>query len=322
MFNITLLLLLVAAAVLLARAAFRARRIHNPLGKWSAMSAAAALTIVSFFLAVLAIAGMIKQHRRTAPVPTLNITATREQIERGHAVANVFCGACHSKYGTMIGGSDLGKDLSAPLGSFIAANLTPAGALSHWSDGEIFRAIRNGVDAHGTWLTIMSVTNAGNLSDADTNAVIAYIRSLPAYGQPTADPPDHFSFLGLVMLGAGLFPTGNPIFTGIITAPPKAPTARYGEYILSYQDCRACHGSDLSGGVPGQLGPIGPNLSFVKTWKPEQFINTLRTGVDPYGHAIGEMMPWRSIGKMDDEELTAIYEYLTQLRGPITTASK
>jgi hypothetical protein len=39
----------------------------------------------------------------------------------------------------------------------------------------------------------------------------------------------------------------------------------------------------------------------------------MRTGVDPNGHEIGEQMPCRSIGRMSDEELRAIYEYLTRM---------
>ena len=62
-----------------------------------------------------------------------------------------------------------------PVGSFVSANLTPAGRLRGWSDGEIFRAIRNSVDADGRWLMLMSYTNAGKLSDDDILAVIAYI---------------------------------------------------------------------------------------------------------------------------------------------------
>jgi len=53
----------------------------------------------------------------------------------------------------------------------------------------------------------------------------------------------------------------------------------------------------------------------VKDWKLQDFISTVRTGVDPAGHERGKQMPWRPIGKMDDEELTAMYAYLTQLRG-------
>jgi hypothetical protein len=41
----------------------------------------------------------------------------------------------------------------------------------------------------------------------------------------------------------------------------------------------------------------------------------MRTGTDPTGHELSEQMPWRPIGKMDDEKLCAIYEYLTHLPG-------
>jgi mono/diheme cytochrome c family protein len=268
------------------------------------------------------IVGLFKLQDRRAPVPDVKVAGTPEQIRRGQAIANSFCDACHSKTGTLTGGVDLGEDIAIPIGSFVSANLTPAGPLSHWSDGEIFRAIRNGLDAEGHWLTIMSYTNAGKLSDDDTKALIAYIRSLPADGQPTVSPLDRFSLLGLVMLGAGMLPQGKPVVIGAVTAPLKGPTLQYGEYILSYQDCRECHGATLSGGVKGQLGPIGPNLDIVKGWKREEFIATMRTGVDPGGHEMSKQMPWRPIGRMDDEELTAVYEYLTHLPEPPGTASE
>jgi hypothetical protein len=92
--------------------------------------------------------------------------------------------------------------------------------------------------------------------------------------------------LGLAMLGAGQLPTGKPVVTGAIVAPHKAATAEYGAYILSYRDCRTCHGADLAGGVPGQIDAIGPSLAVVKNWKLEEFIATLRTGVDPNGYAL------------------------------------
>jgi len=80
----------------------------------------------------------------------------------------------------LTGGVDIGNDLPIPVGSLVSSNLTPAGQLSHWSDGEIFRAIRNDVDANGRWLIMMSYTNAGKLSDDDIQAVISYIRSQSA----------------------------------------------------------------------------------------------------------------------------------------------
>lgn len=290
--------------------AFRAKR---PRLRWCGVALAAMLAVPVSGVSALTVAGIVRQHARSAPIPDMKVEATSDQIARGKAVADGFCAGCHSKTGVLSGGGDVGKDLPVPIGSFVPANLTPAGALKHWSDGEIFRAIRNGIDAQGRWLAIMSFTNAGRLSDDDTKAVIAYIRSLPASGEQTPDPPDRFSLLGLAMLGAGLLPDAKPVFTGVIIAPPKGPTARYGRYLLSYQDCRECHGKDLAGGVPGQLPPLGPDLGIVKDWSQAQFITTMRTGVDPNGHRLDEQMPWRPIGRMDDDELAAIYQYLAAL---------
>jgi len=119
--------------------------------------------------------------------------------------------------------------------------------------------------------------------------------------------------LGVLMLGAGMPPSGKPVITGNITAPPKGPTFAFGEYILSYQDCRECHGRHLTGGVPGQIGPLGPDLNLVKQWNLAEFIATMRTGIDPNGQELSKQMPWRPLGRMDDEQLAAVYEYLIHL---------
>ncbi|MGX1320799.1 mono/diheme cytochrome c family protein [Bradyrhizobium sp. USDA 377] len=311
--NFVVLAAIVALIALLVWSGARALRARHPLVKCCGVVLAAMPAVALSGVSALTAAGIVKQHWRSAPVPDLEVEATTERIARGRAVADSFCAGCHSNSGVLSGGGDVGRDLPLPIGSFVPANLTPAGALKHWSDGEIFRAIRNGVDARGRWLAIMSFTNAGRLSDEDTHAVIAYIRSLPATGGQTPDPPDRFTLLGLAMLGAGLLPDAKPVFTGVIIAPPKGPTARYGRYLLSYQDCRECHGKDLAGGVPGQLPPLGPDLGVVKDWSQAQFIATMRTGVDPNGHRLAEQMPWRPIGRMDDDELAAIYQYLVGL---------
>ena len=305
----------ITAAALLAWSSLRSWQAKNNFLKWGAAGLAALLSVAVSLAGVIMIAGLVKLHARSASAPDLKVASTSEQIQRGQAISDGFCSACHSRTGTLTGGLDVGEDLPVSVGSFVSSNLTPAGQLSHWSDGEIFRAIRNSVDRDGRWMILMSYTNSSKLSDDDTKAVIAYIRSLPAAGQQTENPPDHLNLLGVVMLGAGMLPEGKPVSTGIVTAPPKTPTLQYGEYILSYQDCRACHGDKLTGGVPGQVGPLGPDLNLVKGWKLEEFIATMRTGVDPNGHKLSKQMPWQPVGRMGDEELSAVYAYLTHLPG-------
>jgi mono/diheme cytochrome c family protein len=303
----------IATASLLIWSGFCAWRAENRFLKWGGAVVTALLATLAAVISLLLIVGQFKLHGRSAPAVTMRIAGTPEQVQRGQDISESFCSGCHSKTGPLTGGNDIGEHLSVHVASFVSSNLTPAGQLGRWSDGDIFRAIRNGVDRDGRWLIIMSYTNAGKLSDEDRRAVIAYLRHLPPAGGQTANPPDHLNLMGILMLGAGLLPTGKPVSNGIVIAPPKASASQYGEYILSYQDRRECHGKTLTGGVPGQLAPLGLDLTFVKNWKFEEFVARMRTGVDPNGHEIAKQMPWRPIGRMSDGQLRAIYEYLTHL---------
>ncbi len=55
---------------------------------------------------------------------------------------------------------------------------------------------------------------------------------------------------------------------------------------------------------------MGPSLRLVRGWTRDQFITTIRTGVDPSGHALSTVMPWKVFRNMDDDELGGIFEYL------------
>ncbi|MEH2487483.1 c-type cytochrome [Bradyrhizobium sp. AZCC 2230] len=280
--------------------------------RWSVAGIVALLLVLTSLLSGAVAAGLIKQYgRANLPAPDVEIDAS--QAARGKAISSSFCADCHSSTGTMTGGKDFAAEIPVPIGSFVPSNLTPAGSLSHWSDGEIFRAVRNAVGAKGNWLMIMSYTSANMLSDSDIKAVIAYLRSLPAAGDRTPEPPDRLNLLGLAMLGADLLPTGNPVSTWTITSPPSGATADYGAYLVSYLDCRGCHGRDLTGGVPGQMTPLGPDLTVMKGWSLHDFISTMRTGIDPNGYALSRQMPWRSIGHLTNDELTALYAYVTSV---------
>jgi mono/diheme cytochrome c family protein len=75
--------------------------------------------------------GLWKLHARNAPTVFMQVAGTAEQIHRGKAIFDGHCSGCHSTTGTLTGGLDLGQHIAAPIGSFVAANLTPAGALGH-----------------------------------------------------------------------------------------------------------------------------------------------------------------------------------------------
>lgn len=234
-----------------------------------------------------------------------------EMVTRGQHLAQSLCAACHTTNGQLplSGGINMSDDVGMPMGDLFAPNITPGGRLSEITDADIWRMFRTGVKANGQY-PVMPIAAMSHLSDDDLQAVIAYLRSQPSISQQTL--PINPSPLMMLTVGANLFNLRIDPVTQAVTAPPKAATAEYGNYIVNYADCRACHGANLDGNVNPPL-PSGPNLRVVKGWTAEQFITALRTGVDPGGETIDPPMPWRSYGQMDDVELTAVWAYLHSL---------
>lgn len=186
-----LVLLLVTLALgWLAVWAFRSRQ---GLVKWVGGTLAALLTLLFGLVSAVSLVGLVKFYApRGQPVQAIQVAGTPEQIARGQHLANAFCVECHSPTGElpMIGGVNLGQDLPLPLGSFISVNLTPAGHLKDWTDGEILRVLREGVDRNGNMLVMMSAVRARNMSGEDLHAIIAYLRSQPTAGEPIPEPPE------------------------------------------------------------------------------------------------------------------------------------
>jgi mono/diheme cytochrome c family protein len=312
--NILIWLALIAMAALLiwlAVRAWRARRwfIRFPAGILSSLLALLVLAVVGIggkglYKLYVPVGGAAKE---------IHVDATAEMVQRGEHLATVFCADCHSTTGELplTGGLDLARDIPFPIGSAVSVNLTPAGPLKDWSDGEVLRVMREGVGPDGKPLLAMGSNNARFMSDDDLMALIAFLRSQPAAGSPTQLPADQLNFLGVLITGSGMVPDLPPV-TSSISAPPKAASAEYGKYILSYQDCSTCHGPDLHGGT-SPLVPKGPPLLMVRGMTQAQFINMMRTGQVPGGGMLKEPMPWKAIGRMDDVELSALYQYLVTI---------
>jgi mono/diheme cytochrome c family protein len=245
--------------------------------------------------------------------PDLRVQILPERVTRGAEIAN-WCASCHSvnHLPPLSGGRNLSEEAKMPFGDLYPINLTPAGPLKTWTDGQIFRAIRHGVDDKGKRLPVMSSQSVGFLSDDDLQSVIAYLRTQPPVENVT--PPPNPSFLAAIMQGAGLLPKRSHVAADIIVAPPRGPTAAYGEYMVTWMGCEECHGPNLVGGQPGFL-PIGPNLRSVKNWDAAGFIATMRTGKTPFGKQLDSLqMPWKTLGRFSDADLTALHAYLQALK--------
>lgn len=254
------------------------------------------------------------------PARDLNMAGTPDQIARGEYLVNIGCVSCHgtvNAQGNPSGDYPLsgGWNIAAAegfgfIGDMVTENLTPGGKLAAYSDGELFRAIRHGVNKEGGALGFMPYLPFGQMSDADIEAIITYLRSQPAApsNRPTGDD---INFIGVLFIGAGLFPSPEPN-PDTITTPPAGATADYGGYVATFGECRGCHGPEATGQTDPTTGQVFPNpRPLVSSLTLEQFIEMMRTGVRPSGTAFSETMPWQNASQMTDDDLASLYAYLT-----------
>ncbi len=106
-------------------------------------------------------------------------SSTLSPAERGAVVVGANeCASCHqtSKAEVTLAGN------AAPLPGTKAfpANLTPdpETGIGKWTDAQILRAIREGLDDHGQPLCGV-MPRFPHIGDADGAAIVAYLRSLP-----------------------------------------------------------------------------------------------------------------------------------------------
>jgi cytochrome c553 len=314
MSRIITIALVIALALLFGWLAVRAWRARRALVKWPVTILAGLLAVLCTLVGIVALLGLYKLNLPGAgPVASLQVTRSPERLARGEHLAHL-CSGCHSTSGQLPldGGPE---NFIEGLGTLVAPNLTPSWPLKAWTDGEIIRAIREGVDQRGRALLIMPAENFRYMSDDDVQALVAYLRTQPPADHQT--PENGMNLIGTVLVGVGIFPTSaQPPIAAPIANPPPGVVPDHGRYLVDISSCRSCHGANLTGGDPNGFTPIGPHLpAILANWNAEQFIATIRTGVDPGGHAIDTTnMPWRQLSAAySDDELRAIYVYIRSL---------
>ena len=304
---------LLVGAVLCGWLATRAWRVRQPLLRWLGAGVLALATAVLALVTILALIGVYRFERPPSfAAADLQIAASPERLARGQHLANL-CSACHSttQQLPLDGGTE---DFLGPLATLYAPNLTPAGPLADWSDGEIARAVRDGVARDGRSLLIMPADTFHAMSDDDVQSVVVYLRSQPPVAH--AAIPTQLHLLGAVLGAFGALPmTAQTPTTSAVVAPPAGVSPAYGQYLVNISGCRTCHGENLTGGT-NTFVPRGPSLqAIVPTWSTDQFVNTIRTGKDPNGLQLPpEMMPWPQFSAAwSDDELRAIDAYIRTL---------
>lgn len=291
--------------------------------KWIGIVLGGLLVLLIVVVIGLVIYGQMKFKPRYTDRPLYEISAdtSPESQARGKYLMEglMHCTeACHSEFGDQIlaGGSEAIND--GPISAvFAVPNLTPDGetGLGGWSDAEIARAIREGVDKDGIGLMVMPSYNYHVMSDEDVAAVVGYLRSLePVHNEV---PPFQANAVAKVLNALGMFgpgSVGEPITSA--QSAPQPGTVEHGAYLVSLAACRDCHHEDLAGGPLPFSGPGVPqsaNLTpagNLSNWSEADFMAAVSTGKRPGGSLLSAGMPRYQI---NDEDLADIFKYLQSL---------
>ena len=297
------------------------------------------LSIVVIIFGVFAFVGLSWDKTYDAPYP--EITAVSDSAVIAHGKHLVFgaahCTGCHAptdQQAKIEAGEDVplsgGWELTIPLGTFRAPNLTPhpENGIGRLTDGEIARVMRHAVGDDGR--VIFPFMPFQNMSDEDLTAIISYLRSQEPVDH--ALEPTSYTTLGKVILSIGGIKPEGPSGTPPATVKKEA-TIEYGNYLAnSVANCAGCHtnrdlmsgafiGERFAGGfvMEDETGAgyqfVSPNLTphqetgIMANWSEESFVQRFNAG----RVVANSPMPWASFAKMDEIELKALYRYFNSL---------
>ncbi len=283
--------------------------------------------------------------------PKLTISSDSAILARGEYLVNgpAHCTGCHVESIESVIANETGGSRPmiggvpfpmGPLGTMYPGNLTPdkETGLGQYEIGQVFRMMRHAVKPNGT-ATLTPLMPFQGMADEDLIAVVSFLLAQPSIKNEVKEP--EWSFLGkAIRTTAPAFkPNFEPQFSE--RAPIMEPTLERGRYLAhAVSNCVGCHtprdqasftptGPEFSGGMEFEPWPelnkrLGveemmwtrstnitphPGSSFSKFKNLEQWIRRFRQG-----RLVKQSpMPWGAFSKMSDEDLEAIYIYLSSL---------
>jgi mono/diheme cytochrome c family protein len=262
-----------------------------------------------------------------APAP-----ATAEQLERGaYLVRAGNCAACH----TARGGRPFagGRAVDTPFGPVYSSNLTPdeATGIGRWSAAHFWRAMHNGRSRDGRLLyPAFPYPNYTRITRADSDAIHAYLRGLPAVNQENRPHRLRFPYstqAALALWRALYFSPGR-----FEADASRSPQWNRGAYLVQgLGHCNACHASrnvfgaptgtlDLSGGLIPMQNWYAPSLNSpdeagVAQWEIGEIAGLMKHGINPRASVSGPMaeVVQHSTQHLADADLQAMASYLKSL---------
>jgi mono/diheme cytochrome c family protein len=277
-------------------------------------------------------------------------TSTPTQVDRGKYLVDgpTACGACHTgrSSGVLTDPEEprlylAGGNTLEDVGNYklYVPNITSDAetGLGKWSDDQISRAIRDGVDDADTLLfPVMPFPSYQHMSDADVRAIVEYLRTVPKVRQDRPEFERDIPFIAKMGVSMGFVhhtPAAN------VTMPDRKDRVAYGRYVMHLGHCEECHalgsrgakdegddtymgGSDKPFSTRGVgkvwAANLTPDQQFgIGRFSDEQVKGALRSGQrledgKPMAFPMSSYIPHFSA--MTDDDLDALIAYLRSLR--------
>ena len=259
-------------------------------------------------------------------------TNTQNQIERGKYLAQAGdCIACHTVPGKPVFSGN--RALPTPFGTLYAPNITPDPdtGIGRWSAAEFYNMMHTGRSRDGSLLyPAMPFASYTKVTREDSDAIFAYLRSVPAVRQPNRPHELRFPYNNRSLLIGWrtlYFQEGE-------YQPDKSKSAEWnrGAYLVQgLGHCAMCHtpinalgGSSQAKAFQGGLIPMqnwyAPSLTSNREaglgeWEMKDIVDLLQVGISHRGVVYGPMaeVTYNSLQYLSDDDVRAMAVYLKSL---------
>jgi mono/diheme cytochrome c family protein len=252
-------------------------------------------------------------------------------VERGSYLVNTImtCGNCHSPKGPpdVVAGKDFsgGLRFNVPPFDVTAPNITPdkETGIGAWSDDDIRKLLRTGMRPSGVPIAAVMPTGFYDIiTDADMDAIVAYLRALKPVSNKVPDP------IYKIPAPHQVFPGAETAYTPAMLNDPM----KKGFYLATIGHCMECHTpmtkgqhdwtADLARGGQEFPGPWGVstsrNITSSKTkgigdWTDAEIKRAITTGIDKDGNKLKGPMGYQYYAHMTDADLDAVIAWVRTL---------
>lgn len=239
--------------------------------------------------------------------------ADAAQVARGAYLARIGnCAQCHSQRGGLPYGG--GRAVDTPFGAVYSSNLTPERrhGIGSWSADDFWRALHHGLSKDGRALSpAFPYTSYTRLTRSDSDALFAFLQSLPASSQANTAPALRWPYGTQWALRAWRALYFTPAETTPGPAPATVPAEQSaawqrGQYLVQgLGHCLECHSArnwlgarTHASAVQGAVLPgsqwFAPSLNdpagaSVAAWSEASIRTYLQTGSNAEAQASGPM---------------------------------